>query len=105
MGAAVGPDHPEPPHGSIQGHGYDLRSAAASRASAVMRAKSPATIAPFGATHEPPTAITFGVSRYAAAFVPSMPPVTQKRRSGSGAATDLSQAMPPDACAGKNFST
>ena len=39
------------------------RSADASRASLVMRAKSPAAIASFGATHEPPTASTFGQPR------------------------------------------
>src|SRR6185369_9639408 len=38
-------------------------------------------------------------------FLPSMPPVGQNLRSGSGAATDLSHAVPPDASAGKNFST
>src|SRR6202171_2728453 len=34
-----------------------------------------------------------------------MPPVGQNLSSGQGAATDLSQAMPPDGSAGKNFST
>src|SRR5436309_9875601 len=34
-----------------------------------------------------------------------MPPVGQNFSSGQGAATDLSQAMPPDGSAGKNFST
>src|SRR5438270_7870286 len=38
-------------------------------------------------------------------FFESIPPVGQNFRSGSGAATDLSQAIPPDASAGKNFST
>src|SRR5689334_24966752 len=38
-------------------------------------------------------------------FLPSMPPVGQNLISGNGAATDLSQAVPPDASAGKNFST
>ena len=40
----------------------DINSAA-SRASAVMRAKSPAAIASLGATQEPPTAITLGSAR------------------------------------------
>src|SRR5262249_52449877 len=81
------------------------RNAAASRASLVMRAKSPAAIASFGATHEPPTASTFGQARYVAMFFPSMPPVGQNLMSCNGAATDLSQAVPPEASAGKNFST
>src|SRR5689334_24070377 len=34
-----------------------------------------------------------------------MPPVGQNLASASGALTDLSQATPPDASAGKNFST
>src|SRR3954465_7978424 len=34
-----------------------------------------------------------------------MPPVGQNLISGSGAATDFSHAVPPDASAGKNFST
>src|SRR5712691_2420525 len=34
-----------------------------------------------------------------------MPPVGQNLSSGQGAAMDLSQAMPPDASAGKNLST
>src|SRR3954452_3620243 len=38
-------------------------------------------------------------------FFPSMPPVGQNLMSGSGAATDFSHAVPPDASAGKNFST
>src|ERR1700752_2417622 len=38
-------------------------------------------------------------------FFPSMPPVGQNLMSGSGAATDFSHAMPPEASAGKNFST
>src|SRR5262245_16392482 len=70
-----------------------------------MRAKSRAAIASFGATHEPPTARTLGQPRYAAMFFPSMPPVGQNLISGSGAATDLSHAVPPEASAGKNFST
>src|ERR1044072_2002571 len=37
-------------------------------------------------------------------FFPSMPPVGQNLMSGSGAATDLSQAIPPEASAGQNFS-
>src|SRR5215831_11009236 len=70
-----------------------------------MRAQSPDTIASFGATQEPPTASTFGQPRYVARFFASMPPVGQNFASGSGAATDLSHAVPPDASAGKNFST
>src|SRR5437868_14527724 len=38
-------------------------------------------------------------------FFPSIPPVGQNLMSGKGAATDFSQATPPDASAGKNFST
>src|SRR4051794_41734495 len=38
-------------------------------------------------------------------FFPSMPPVGQNLISGSGAASDCSHAVPPDASAGKNFST
>src|SRR5947209_18399780 len=38
-------------------------------------------------------------------FFESIPPVGQNFRSGSGAATDFSHATPPDASAGKNFST
>src|SRR5436853_639286 len=38
-------------------------------------------------------------------FFSVMPPVGQNLRSGSGAATDLSHAAPPQASAGKNFST
>src|SRR3954447_3248089 len=38
-------------------------------------------------------------------FFESMPPVGQNRRSGNGAATDFSHATPPQASAGKNFST
>src|SRR3954447_1679174 len=38
-------------------------------------------------------------------FFPPMPPVGQNLMSGSGAATDFSHAVPPDASAGKNFST
>src|SRR4029077_20543240 len=34
-----------------------------------------------------------------------MPPVGQNFSSGKGAATDLSHAVPPEASAGKNFST
>ena len=41
----------------------DQRSAAAARASSMMRAKSPAASASLGATHEPPTASTFGQAR------------------------------------------
>src|SRR5436305_14053620 len=38
-------------------------------------------------------------------FFESTPPVGQNFRSGNGAATDLSHATPPQASAGKNFST
>src|SRR2546423_14463848 len=38
-------------------------------------------------------------------FFESIPPVGQNLRSGNGAATDLSHATPPEASAGKNFST
>src|SRR2546423_4229287 len=38
-------------------------------------------------------------------FFESIPPVGQNLRSGNGAATDLSHATPPQASAGKNFST
>src|SRR4029077_6503592 len=38
-------------------------------------------------------------------FFESIPPVGQNLKSGSGAATDFSHATPPDASAGKNFST
>src|SRR5688572_19640163 len=38
-------------------------------------------------------------------FLESIPPVGQNFRSGSGAATDFSHATPPEASAGKNFST
>src|ERR1043165_7046764 len=38
-------------------------------------------------------------------FFASIPPVGQNFSSGSGAATDLSHATPPEASAGKNFST
>lgn len=38
-------------------------NAAASRASVVMREKSPLATASFGATHEPPTATTFASAR------------------------------------------
>src|SRR4051812_16939022 len=86
-------------------HAARARSADASRASRVMRAKSPAAMASFGATHEPPTASTFGQPRYAAMFFTSIPPVGQNFRSGTGAAMDFSQATPPDASAGKNLRT
>ena len=38
-------------------------------------------------------------------FLASIPPVGQNLKSGNGAATDFSHATPPDASAGKNFST
>src|SRR5882762_8766754 len=81
------------------------RKAEAARASCVMRDQSGDAIASFGATHEPPTASTFEQARYAATFPASMPPVGQNFASGKGAATDLSHAVPPEASAGKNFST
>jgi hypothetical protein len=39
------------------------RNTAASRASCVMRGQSPDAMASFGATHDPPTASTFGQAK------------------------------------------
>jgi Transposase IS116/IS110/IS902 family len=77
----------------------------AATASRSTRAQSPAATASFGATHERPTQATFASARYAGAVSAPMPPVGQKHRPASGAATALSQPRPPDVSAGKNFSS
>ena len=60
------------------------RSAAAALASAVMWAQSPASIASFGVSHEPPTQATFLQARKAGAVSIVMPPVGQNVMSDSG---------------------
>src|SRR5688572_24328512 len=79
--------------------------AAAARASSVTLAQSPDARASAGVSHEPPTQPTFDRARYDGAVAAVIPPVGQNRAAGTGAAIDFRNAAPPDASAGKNFSS
>ena len=69
-----------------------------------MRPQSPAAMASFGVSHEPPTQATFFSARNCDAVSCEMPPVGQNVTSGSGPLIALSMPMPPAGTAGNSFS-